>query len=74
MLDTSKKARTELVWDVLVRAFHWTLVIGFLLAYFSEGEPLSLYVWAVGGVLLASYAHKENLIAAMLDGRKRPLP
>lgn len=46
MLDTSKKARTELVWDVLVRAFHWTLVIGFLIAYFSEGEPLSLHVWA----------------------------
>lgn len=46
MPDTHKKARTELVWDVLVRVFHWTLVIGFLVAYFSEGEPLSLHIWA----------------------------
>jgi cytochrome b len=53
--DSHKTARTELVWDVIVRAFHWTLVTGFLIAYFSEGEPLSLHVWAgyvVGAIVL----------------------
>ncbi|MHB1206688.1 MAG: cytochrome b/b6 domain-containing protein [Rhodospirillaceae bacterium] len=45
-MDIAKKARTKRVWDVLVRVFHWTLVIGFFIAYFSEGEPLSQHIWA----------------------------
>lgn len=48
-------ARTQLVWDLPVRFFHWTLVVGFFTAYLSEGEPLFLHVWAgyvVGGVVV----------------------
>jgi cytochrome b len=35
-----------LVWDALVRFFHWSLVVAFVIAYVSEGEPLTLHVWA----------------------------
>jgi len=32
------------VWDLLVRIFHWSLASFFLLAYFLEGNSLSLHV------------------------------
>ena len=34
------------VWDVFVRAAHWLLVLGFAVAYLSEGEPIWLHSWA----------------------------
>ena len=34
------------VWDPLVRIFHWTLVISFFVAYFTEDEYLNLHTWA----------------------------
>jgi len=44
------------VWDPLVRVFHWSLVASFTVAYLSgEGEVLSLHVWSgyiIGGLIL----------------------
>ena len=48
-----------LAWvDLLHRASAWTMV--------------ALIVLHVAGVLFTSLRHRENLVAAMLDGRKRP--
>jgi cytochrome b len=44
------------VWDPLVRVFHWSLVVSFTVAYLSgEGDVLSLHVWSgylIGGLIL----------------------
>ena len=45
------------VWDGFVRLFHWSLVIAFFVAYFTEPEDatLSVHVWAgyfVGGLIV----------------------
>ncbi len=34
------------VWDLFVRVFHWTLVVGFCTAYLAEDEMLGLHVWS----------------------------
>lgn len=34
------------VWDLAVRFFHWSLAIAFIVAYISEGEPISVHIWA----------------------------
>ena len=47
--------KTEIVWDVFVRVFHWSVVAGFAVAYISEGEPLTLHTWA-GYVIAALVA------------------
>jgi cytochrome b len=46
---------TEVVWDLLVRVAHWTIVAGFFIAYFTEEDALTFHVWAgytVGVVVL----------------------
>lgn len=40
------------VWDPAVRILHWGIVLGFLVAYLTEDEFLSLHVWA--GYLVAA--------------------
>jgi cytochrome b len=45
------------VWDPLVRLFHWSLMIAFFVAYFTEPDDstLALHVWAgyfVGGLIV----------------------
>jgi cytochrome b len=43
------------VWDLPLRIFHWLLVAGFFIAYFTEDELLTVHVWAgylVGGLLV----------------------
>jgi cytochrome b len=48
-------ATTDVVWDLFVRVAHWTIVVGFFLAYFTEDDALTLHVWAgyaVGIVVL----------------------
>lgn len=49
--------RSVKVWDPIVRGFHWSLVIAFFVAYFTEPEDsgLAVNVWAgyfVGGLLV----------------------
>ena len=34
------------VWDPFVRIFHWLVVAGFFVAYFTEDELLTVHVWA----------------------------
>jgi len=50
------KSETVMVWDPLVRIFHWSLVTGFAVAYLSgEIEVLLLHAWSgylVGGLVL----------------------
>ena len=47
--------RTVLVWDLVVRVFHWSLALSFAVAYLTEDGPLALHVWSgylVGGLVL----------------------
>ncbi|MBL4911380.1 MAG: cytochrome b/b6 domain-containing protein [Alteromonadaceae bacterium] len=34
------------VWDPLIRIFHWTLVISFFTAYFTEDDFQTIHTWA----------------------------
>jgi cytochrome b len=38
------ESREVRVWDVFVRLFHWTLVVGFAVCYLTEGKPRWLHV------------------------------
>ncbi len=42
----SISTETVKVWDPVVRIGHWTLVISFFTAYFTEDEFMTLHVWA----------------------------
>jgi cytochrome b len=57
MLSPDPKAAPQVyVWDPLIRLFHWTLVVAFFIAYFTEDDLLTVHVWAgyvVGGLVMA---------------------
>jgi len=38
--------KQTVVWDPLVRVFHWSLVSAFFIAYFTEDDLLDLHVYA----------------------------
>jgi cytochrome b len=46
-----EESDTVKVWDVFVRVFHWTLVLSFAVAYFTEDGALNWHVYA--GYLIA---------------------
>ncbi|MDH3377255.1 MAG: cytochrome b/b6 domain-containing protein [Gammaproteobacteria bacterium] len=55
--DTEKSADYQragsvqiLVWDLLVRTGHWLLVLFFFVAYFTEGDFLTIHNWAGYGI------------------------
>jgi len=58
MLNPDRVAGTPkvYVWDPFVRVFHWSLVAGFTIAYFTEGDLLKVHVWAgyVVGLLIVA--------------------
>ncbi|MEQ1546923.1 cytochrome b/b6 domain-containing protein [Methyloglobulus sp.] len=45
--------KTLRVWDPVVRIGHWTLVIAFFTAYFTEDDFMDLHVWA--GYVVTAY-------------------
>ena len=62
------------VWDPLIRIFHWTLVLSFIIAYATEDDFLKLHVYAgyamlillavriVWGLIGTRYARFSNFI------------
>lgn len=56
MVSMTPEAETEVeVWNILVRVLHWTLVAGFVVAYASGDDFMTIHVWAgylVGAVVL----------------------
>ena len=45
--------KTLKVWDPLIRIGHWTLVIAFFTAYFTEDDFMTLHAWA--GYIVGAY-------------------
>lgn len=48
-------AATVRVWDPFVRMFHWSLVVAYFVAFFTEDDLMTVHVWAgyvVGGLVL----------------------
>lgn len=50
----AESARSQIVvWDPLLRIGHWLLLVAFVVAYLTEGEPIQVHVWA--GYTIAAY-------------------
>jgi cytochrome b len=57
MTDSERRSDPQQirVWDPFIRFFHWVVLLGFFVAYFTEDELLTLHVWAgyaVGALVL----------------------
>ena len=53
-MSTGSDASMMPVWDPLVRIVHWAVVLGFVVAYLTEDDLLTLHLWAgyaVGGLV-----------------------
>jgi cytochrome b len=50
MNNPDTNTHTIKVWDPLVRIFHWSLVLFFVIAYLSEDDFETIHVWAGYGV------------------------
>src|SRR5210317_821960 len=46
MFQNKTDLTTVKAWDPLVRVFHWSLVLFFLLAFATEDDWMNLHVWA----------------------------
>ena len=46
-----KKTDSIRVWDPLLRLFHWLLVVGFVVGYFTQTENYQLHLYAGYGLL-----------------------
>jgi len=46
MYSNNINSSTVKAWDPLVRVFHWSLVIFFLLAYATEDDWMNLHIWS----------------------------
>ncbi|EGW55228.1 cytochrome b/b6 domain-containing protein [Candidatus Endoriftia persephone] len=54
-MTTEHSEKQIKVWDPLVRLFHWSLAVSFLLAYLSEDDFTSLHIiagYSVGGLVV----------------------
>ena len=87
-MNTAPRSKVR-VWDPQVRVFHWGLVAAYSTAWLTADELQPVHEFAgytvavlvafaalhVGGVVLASFRHHENLARAMVTGDKRgPTP
>jgi len=52
MPPQNRNPSTVKAWDPLVRIFHWSLVVCFLVTYTTEEDLMSLHTWAGYGVAI----------------------
>jgi cytochrome b len=46
MPTQSATPSTMKAWDPLIRIFHWSLVISFVIAFVTEGDWINVHIWA----------------------------